>query len=74
MVYFGNLAWRSLAEIGTRQIHAPTNDTGPDGANHTEHGIFVFSKPEEKLKNEKPITLSILQIAPLILDYFNISG
>jgi predicted AlkP superfamily phosphohydrolase/phosphomutase len=65
MVYFGNLAWRSLGELGTGKIHARGNDTGPDDANHSEHGIFIFSRPGHPTDN-----LTVLDVTPLILGFF----
>ncbi len=34
IVYFGDLAWRSVGSVGNRSIYTYENDTGPDGANH----------------------------------------
>jgi predicted AlkP superfamily phosphohydrolase/phosphomutase len=68
MVYFGNLAWRSIGELGTGKIHARGNDTGPDDANHTEHGIFIYSQPGHL---SSP---SVLDVTPLILDFFNLDA
>jgi len=68
MVYFGNLAWRSIGELGTGEIHARGNDTGPDDANHTEHGIFIYSLAGHL---SSP---SILDITPMILDFFELDA
>jgi predicted AlkP superfamily phosphohydrolase/phosphomutase len=45
LVYFGNLRWRSVGTVGHPGIHTFENDTGPDDANHAEHGLFIFSGP-----------------------------
>jgi predicted AlkP superfamily phosphohydrolase/phosphomutase len=42
IVYFGGLYWRSVGTVGRGQIHTFENDTGPDGANHAENGIFLL--------------------------------
>ena len=67
MVYFGDLAWRSIGEIGTGKIHARGNDPGPDDANHTQHGIFIYSESGHPADD-----LSVLDVTPLILDYFGL--
>ena len=43
IVYFGDLAWRSVGAVGMGGIHTFENDTGPDEANHDWYGIFVLS-------------------------------
>jgi predicted AlkP superfamily phosphohydrolase/phosphomutase len=45
MVYFGDLAWRSLGTIGHGRHAVLENDGGPDGANHHPDGIFVMAGP-----------------------------
>ncbi len=45
IVYFGNLHWRSVGTVGHAAIHTFENDTGPDDANHAEHGLFILSGP-----------------------------
>ena len=41
MVYFDDLYWRAVGTIGYNGIYTYENDTGPDDANHAEHGIFI---------------------------------
>src|SRR5256714_7800720 len=41
IVYFGDLTWRSVGQMGTGQIHTFENDTGPDDANHARNGIVI---------------------------------
>ena len=43
IVYFGDLAWRSVGSVGNRSIYTYENDTGPDGANHDRDGVFVMA-------------------------------
>ncbi|MCZ7647055.1 MAG: alkaline phosphatase family protein [Planctomycetota bacterium] len=45
IVYFGDLAWRSMGSIGgpDDSIYTYENDTGPDDANHAPDGIFMLS-------------------------------
>lgn len=43
IVYAGALRWRALATLGLgRGLFTEDNDTGPDHANHAEHGIFIL--------------------------------
>ena len=42
IVYFGDLYWRSVGTVGGGKMHTFENDTGPDGANHAENGIFFW--------------------------------
>ena len=41
IVYFGDLTWRSVGQMGTGEIHTFENDTGPDDANHARYGIVM---------------------------------
>lgn len=43
IVYFGDLEWRSVGQVGTGEIYTYENDTGPDGANHDRTGVFVMA-------------------------------
>ena len=45
IVYFGDLDWRAVAQVGTGTIHTFENDTGPDGANHAQEGVFIMRGP-----------------------------
>ncbi len=38
---FGDLHWRSVGTVGWGTVWVHENDTGPDDANHAQHGIFV---------------------------------
>src|SRR5206468_7802829 len=65
LVYFGDLAWRSVGAVGMGGIHTFENDTGPDEANHDWFGIFVLST----LEGASPLAgdlgdLSIYDVAP----------
>ena len=44
IVYFGNLAWRSVGSIGDGSIHVFENDTGPDDANHAQEGLYIVGQ------------------------------
>jgi predicted AlkP superfamily phosphohydrolase/phosphomutase len=42
IVYFGNLVWRSVGQVGTGTVHLRENDTGPDDANHAHEGLYIL--------------------------------
>jgi predicted AlkP superfamily phosphohydrolase/phosphomutase len=42
LVYFGDLLWRSVGQVGTGAVHVFENDTGPDDANHAHEGLYVL--------------------------------
>ncbi len=46
LVYFGNLSWRSVGQVGTGTIHVFENDTGPDDANHAPEGMYLLAMPD----------------------------
>jgi predicted AlkP superfamily phosphohydrolase/phosphomutase len=45
LIYFDDLAWRSIGSVGNRALHTFENDTGPDGANHAQMGMYVLHRP-----------------------------
>ena len=73
IIYFGDLYWRSVGTVGDGNIHTFKNDTGPDGANHAENGIFIFQPPGDGIPGGRQINgLRITDIAPTILQLFNL--
>lgn len=68
LVYFGDLWWRSLGQVGTDAIHAFENDTGPDDANHAHEGVYVLASKdvtpgpgeERDLRDVAPTILHLL--------------
>jgi predicted AlkP superfamily phosphohydrolase/phosphomutase len=70
IVYLGNLDWRSAGTVGNGTVHVFDNDTGPDDANHAQEGVFVWhGRGKGSLAGDR---ISIYDVAPSILDYFNI--
>ena len=67
IVYFGNLAWRAVGSVGLDRIHTYENDTGPDDANHAQHGLFIIYDPKASLGGRKMEGLDILDVAPTVL-------
>jgi predicted AlkP superfamily phosphohydrolase/phosphomutase len=66
IVYFGDLAWRSLGRVGEDGVHAFENDSGPDDANHAHEGIYVIAGPGVS-PCAQAVERDIRDIAPTIL-------
>lgn len=64
LVHFGDLHWRSIGTVGHGGIHTLENDTGPDDANHAQHGLYLLSGPGVTPGNTDA---HLLQIAPTLL-------
>ena len=68
LVYFGDLYWRSVGQVGTGTVHVFENDTGPDDANHAHEGLYVLAGegveagrgPERDLRDIAPTLLELL--------------
>ncbi len=67
LVYFGDLAWRSIGTVGWGRIHVYENDTGPDDANHAQQGMLIFHDPARDLRGERLTGLRLMQVAPTLL-------
>jgi len=65
VVYFGDLAWRSNGTLGLGRHYTFENDTGPDDANHAQHGLWVVAGPGVDVARRDD--LHILDVAPTIL-------
>ena len=65
IVYFGNLAWRSIGSVGNPSLWVHENDTGPDDANHSQFGMFVWAGPGAPRGWRGH--LSLYDVAPTIL-------
>ncbi len=66
IVYFGDLRWRSVGSVGIGSIHTFENDTGPDEANHSQHGIFIMKAAEMEARG-KVSGLHVMDVAPTVL-------
>lgn len=67
IVHFGGLYWRSIGTVGHKAIHLQENDTGPDGCNHAQYGMFILAAPNCPLHGEYE-GARLLDIAPALLD------
>jgi predicted AlkP superfamily phosphohydrolase/phosphomutase len=68
IVYFGDLAWRSVGSLGLDSIYTFENDTGPDDANHAQQGLFILSDPARDLGGRR-LQAQIMDVAPTVLHY-----
>jgi predicted AlkP superfamily phosphohydrolase/phosphomutase len=67
IVHFGELYWRSIGTVGHPNIHVQENDTGPDGCNHAQYGMFILAAPNCPLNGEYK-GARLLDIAPTLFD------
>jgi predicted AlkP superfamily phosphohydrolase/phosphomutase len=66
LVYFGDLSWRSIGQVGTGSVHVFENDTGPDDANHAPDGVYVLAG--DGVEPGQGEQRAIFDIAPTLLD------
>ena len=73
LVYFGDLAWRSVGAVGGGGIYTYENDIGPDGANHDRTGVFAMKgapgQPIGKVEG-----LDLVDVGPSILSLYGIEA
>ena len=69
IVYFGDLAWRSVGSVGNPSLYTYENDTGPDGANHDRDGVFVMAGAPGQASG-RVSGLNLVDVGPTILDLF----
>ncbi len=72
IVYWGDLDWRSVGQVGMGTIHTFENDTGPDDANHDYHGIFVMRDPERPGGGQEIGPVHLMDVAPTILGLYGL--
>ena len=73
IVHFGDLYWRAVGTVGGDEgLHTFDNDTGPDDANHAQHGMFILRAPgvEPGLREGA----HLLDIAPTVLELLGSAG
>ena len=71
IVYFGNLAWRSIGTVGGDEgVYTFENDTGPDGANHAQDGLLIMAGPG--IEAGAAVGMHLLDVAPTVLELLGI--
>ncbi len=78
MVYFGDLAWRSIGSLNHPDDFVESNDTGPDDANHDHEGIFIHTtagrwRGKEVGAGER-MGLQLVDVGPTILSLFGVDS
>jgi len=73
LVYFGDLEWRSVGQVGGGQIFTFENDTGPDGANHDRAGVFAMAGAPGQPKGRRE-GLSLIDVGPTILSLYGLEA
>ena len=71
IVYFGDLEWRSVGQVGTGEVFTYENDTGPDGANHDRTGVFAMAGAPGQ-PNGRVDGLGLLDVGPTILSLYGV--
>ncbi len=74
IVYFQDLAWRSVGTVGTGQLYVQENDTGPDDANHAPHGLFIWYDPERPGGGQRVEGASLYDILPTLLKRYGVES
>ncbi len=72
LAFFGDLSWRPGGTVGHNKVYIHENDTGPDDGVHDWYGVYSMWKPGVK-GSGKQEGLNILDIAPTILDHFEVN-
>ncbi|MDJ0752428.1 MAG: alkaline phosphatase family protein [Ardenticatenaceae bacterium] len=74
LVYFDDLAWRSVGTLGHGDLYTFENDTGPDDANHAENGVLIYSPPanEASLGGQMLGQVGIMDFAPTVLSLLEV--
>jgi predicted AlkP superfamily phosphohydrolase/phosphomutase len=67
IVHLGDLYWRSIGTVGHGRIHLQENDTGPDGCNHAQYGVFMLQAQKCPLRGEFQ-GANLLDMAPTLFD------
>lgn len=72
IVYYGDLAWRSVGSLGFNTIYTFENDTGPDDANHAPNGLFIYTPPNGDLGGRRLSPAQLMDFAPTVLGLFGL--
>lgn len=66
LVYFGDLSWRAVGTVGSKDLYTTENDLGPDDANHDHYGILILDDRTERGGHEMT-GLQLMDVAPTVL-------
>ncbi|MEM6839866.1 MAG: alkaline phosphatase family protein [Cyanobacteria bacterium P01_C01_bin.120] len=74
IVYFDDLAWRSVGSVGINELYTVDNDTGPDDANHAPFGLMVFYDPRSPQHGRVIEGAQLYDILPTLLARHNLDA
>jgi predicted AlkP superfamily phosphohydrolase/phosphomutase len=74
IVYFADLAWRSVGTVGSGELYTMENDTGPDDANHAQYGMMIFHDPRQPGNGQRIENAQIYDVLPTLLNYYGIEA
>ncbi|NJN18464.1 MAG: phosphodiesterase, partial [Oscillochloris sp.] len=74
ILYPGDLAWRAVGKVGMNELFTSENDTGPDDANHAQHGLFIWHDPQRPGNGQQLHSASLYDMLPSLLDRFGIAA
>jgi predicted AlkP superfamily phosphohydrolase/phosphomutase len=74
IVYFADLAWRSVGTVGGGELYTMENDTGPDDANHAQYGMMIFYDPRRPGNGQRIENAQIYDILPTLLSRYGIEA
>lgn len=74
LVYFDDLAWRSVGSVGIGSFYTRENDTGPDDANHAPFGLMIFHDPAQPKGGEILEGAQLYDIVPTILHRYGLEA
>jgi predicted AlkP superfamily phosphohydrolase/phosphomutase len=72
LVYFDDLAWRSIGSVGMGGLYTTGNDTGPDDANHAPFGLMIFHDPKHPQGGQRLEGAQLYDILPTLLNRYEI--
>ncbi len=74
IVYFGELAWRSIGTVGGGALYTTGNDTGPDDANHAQFGLIIFHDPQHPTHGQVLQGAQLYDILPTLLARYGVEA
>ncbi|MEM8641403.1 MAG: alkaline phosphatase family protein [Cyanobacteria bacterium P01_G01_bin.54] len=75
LVYFDDLAWRSVGIVGNGgAIYTTNNDTGPDDANHAPLGLMIFHDPKQPKGGQLLEGAQLYDILPTLLQRYGLAA
>lgn len=74
LLYVGDLAWRAIGTVGGVGLFTRENDTGPDDANHAQHGLFIFCDPARPGAGRRLEGVTVYDVLPTLLARYGITA